>query len=56
MTKATVQHLRSMSEQYVRGQLQHFAAKVPKKDVRGAIEKVNAVLVEMEKAKAQKKS
>ncbi len=56
MTKARVQHLRSISEQYVRGQLERFYSKVPKKDIKGAIDKVNAVLVELEKAKAQKKA
>ncbi len=53
MTSETKASLRAISEKYVRSQID---SKVPKKDINSAIKKVNAVLLELEKAKAIKQT
>lgn len=56
MTNKTRANLRAISEEYVKGQLRHFDSSVPKKDIKRAIEKVNTILMELEKVTAQSKA
>ena len=56
MIKARLQHLRGISEQYVKSQLRHIDSLVPKRDVKKAVAKMTDVLLALEKAKARRQS